>query len=215
MNTWVKTWSLLLLTVGSLLAAPLLDEPVPVLTLKNGTVLKDARAKGFLTKVVLVKSADGAQTVAYELFPDEYQAALAGKRQAARVEQAKLDASARNQPQVRAVVPTAVPSVASDPELRDGCHVTMTGSRGGIAFVRIDNQTDHFVLLSPQQFAARAFSGEMFSGAHWVELDGEGRVATTLKGQQKLGAGGSVTLALALATPPDMPDNSVAAVVWK
>jgi len=58
-----------LVMAGTLLAAPLFDEAVSVLTLTDGTILQDAQIKGYLTKVVMVKYRGGARTVPYGLFP--------------------------------------------------------------------------------------------------------------------------------------------------
>jgi hypothetical protein len=219
MNRWLKAWGVVGLTVGSLLAAPLVDEPVPALKLKDGTVLREVQAKGFMNKVVLVKCADGVRTVPYELFPDEYRTVLAAKRQGALNEalaaKAKLAAQARDQAMLKAQQPAPAPSVAPAPELHNGCRVALTGSRGALAFLRIENVADRAVAVSPAQFAARTFAGEMYVGTHWVQLDDQGRVTETLKSQQSVGAKSFVTLALATAIPPDVPDNTIAAVVWR
>lgn len=219
MNRWLKSCGVVGLTIGCLLAAPLVDEPVPALKLKDGTVLRDARAKGFMNKVVLVKSADGARTVPYELFPDEYQTVLAAKRQGALNEalaaKARFDAEARDQAKLKAQQSAPAPSVAPESELHNGCRLTLTGSKGGMAFLRIENVADRAVAVSPAQFAARTFAGELYVGTHWVGLDGQGQVSMTLKRQQSVEPKSFVALTLATAIPPDVPDNTIAAVVWR
>jgi hypothetical protein len=59
-------------------------EPLPdafaVLTLSNGRVLRDATLKAFFSSSVLVKHQAGIETIAYTLFPAEYQSALKLKR---------------------------------------------------------------------------------------------------------------------------------------
>ena len=219
MTRWAKTWGMIWLTAAVSLAAPLLDEPVATLTLKDGTVLRDARAKGFLAKVVMVKHRDGARTVAYELFPDEYQAVLAARRSAAQasaqIDQAQSDAEVRKQAQARATASLAARSVAPEPGLNQVCRLTLTGSKGNVAILRIDNVSDQTAALVPWQLVARTHSGELFLGTHWVGLDEEGRAAVTLKRQQFIGARATMTLGLMLKAPPDIEDGCIEAVLWR
>lgn len=220
-NKWAKTWVMIWLTATGLLAAPLFDEPVETLRLKDGTVLREAQAKGFLTKVVMIKHQDGARTVAYELFPDEFQAALAARRSAAQanaqIEQAQSEAEAHQQAQVKAMPPApgAARSVAPKPGLKQGCWLTLTGCKGNVVILRIDNVSHQAASVYPWQFVARTHAGGMFPGTHWVELNEEGRVAMTLRSQQLIDPGATVTLALTLNTSPDIEDGSIEAVLWR
>jgi hypothetical protein len=221
MGKWAKTWGVVWLTAASLLATPLLDEPVATLTLKDGTVLREARAKGFLTKVVLVRHQGGARTVPYELFPDEFQAALAAKRQAAltgaRIEQTRREAEAQKRAQAQATppAPVAAPSVVSELGLNQGCRLTLTGSKGNVVFLEIENVSDRVASLSPSQFAARTNAGEEFPGANWVGINQEGHVVAAWKSHQLVDPGTTVTLALMLMSRPNIEDGSIETVFWK
>jgi hypothetical protein len=219
---WAKTWGVVWLTAASLLAAPLLDEPVATLALKDGTVLREARAKGFLTKVVLVRHQGGVRTVPYELFPDEFQAALADKRQAvltgAQVERIRREAEAQKRAQVQATppAPVAAPSAVSEPELHQGCRLTFTSSKGNVVILKIENVSDQVVSLAPSQFVARTTAGEEFSGASWVGIYyKEAPMAAAWKNQRSVDPGTTVTLALTLTAPPNIKDGSIETVFWK
>jgi hypothetical protein len=210
------------LTAASLLAAPLLDEPVATLALKDGTVLQEAQAKGFLSKVVLVKHQGGVRTVPYELFPDDFQAALTAKRQAvlagAQVEQARRETETPKLVPVQAIppAPVATPPAASDPALHQGCRLTLTGSKGNVAILKIENISDHVVSLLPSQFAARSTAGEEFSGASWVGIYyKEAAMAAAWRSQRSVDPGATVTLALMLTAPPSIEDDSIETVFWK
>jgi len=219
MTRWAKTWGMIWLTAAVSLAAPLLDEPVATLTLKDGTVLRDARAKGFLAKVVMVKHRDGARTVAYELFPDEFQAALAARRSAAQasaqIDQAQSEAEAQKQAQARATASLAGRSVAPEAGLNQVCRLTLTASKSNVAILRIENVSDQTAALVPWQLVGQTHSGELFLGRHWVGLNEEGRVAVTLKRQQLIDAHSTVTLGLLLNAPPDIEDGRIEGVFWR
>jgi hypothetical protein len=213
-----KIWGVAWLTAASLLAAPLLDEPVATLALKDGTALQEAQAKGFLSKVVLVKHQGGVRTVPYELFPDDFQAALAAKRQAvlaaAEAERTRREAGALNLTQPKAAPPA--PSAVSEPELHEGCRMTFTSSKGNVAILKIENVSDHVVSLLPSQFGARSTAGEEFSGAEWVGIYyKKDRMAAAWKGQRSVDPGATVTLALMLTAPPSIKDGSIETVFWK
>jgi hypothetical protein len=219
---WAKIWGVAWLTAASLLAAPLLDEPVATLALKDGTVLQEAQAKGFLSKVVLVKHQGGVRTVPYELFPDDFQAALAAKRQAvlaaAQAERTRREAGTLNLTQPKAAPPArvAAPPVASDPALREGCRLTLTDSKGNVAILKIENVSDHVISLLPSQFGARSTAVEEFSGAEWVGIYyKEDRMAAAWKSQRSVDPGATVTLALMLTAPPSIKDGSIETVFWK
>jgi len=70
--------------VVHLIDPPLAVKPVPdsftVLTLTNGRVLHDAAIKGFFESSAMVKHSGGIETIAYSLFPSEYQAGLAVRK---------------------------------------------------------------------------------------------------------------------------------------
>jgi hypothetical protein len=218
-NKWAITWGVLWLTAAGLLAAPLLDEPVATLTLKDGTVLRDARAKGFLTKVVLVRHQGGARTVPYEMFPDEFQTALAAKRQAtltdAQIGLERREAEAQKRVQGQATAPAPARAVAPRSGLHQGCRLTLTGSKGNVAILTVENISNRVASLSPWQFVARTSAGEVVPGANWVGLNEEGRVVMVLKNKQVVDPGATVTLALMLKASPDLEDGSIATVLWR
>ena len=221
MHKWATILGLVWLMVAGVLGAPLLDEPVATLTLKDGTVLREARAKGFLAKVVLVKHEGGIRTVPYELFPEEFQPALAVKRQRAVTEaqigEARSEAEAQNRPPVRPppTAPGPVSPVVRVTDLHQGCRVTMTGSKGNLAYLRIENLSDQVAAVLPSQLVARAVNGELYPGIHWVGLNGEGRVSVTLTRRQLIDPGVTATLTLTLKAPPDIEDGRIETVLWK
>lgn len=227
MGRWAKTCCLLWLAAASLLAAPLFDEPVAKLALKDGTVLRDAQARGFLTKVVMVRYQGGIRTVPYELFPDEFKAALAVRRQAVltgtQVEQVRHDAAAQKRAQTQTAPPAATPAasvtpptIASEPDLHDGCRVTLASSKGNVVILKIENTNDHAVTLTPAQFGARTGAGEEYAGASWVGIYyKEGPEATAWRSQRSVDPGATVTLALTLTAAPDLKDGSIETVFWK
>lgn len=207
-----------LLVVGAL-AAPLLDEPLATLTLKDGTVLRDAQARGFLTKVVMVKHRGGAQTVAYELFPDGFQAALAAKRPVARtaaqIEQARREAEAQRQAQLQVAppVPIVARPVARSPEVHQGCRLTFLESKDNVVTLRVENLSDRVASLYPWSFVARTNDGSLLAGVRWVALNEEGRVVVTLKYEQLVAPAATATLTLMLS--PAMKGALIETVLWK
>ena len=220
MGKWGKTLGMVWLTAASMLAAPLLDEPVATLALKDGTVLRQAQAKGFLTKVVLVRHQEGVRTVAYELFPDEFQAALTAKRQAAlagaQAEQVRREAEAQIRVPATSPAPVATSAAASDSGLHDGCRLTLTSSKGNVVILKIENSSDHVVSLAPSQFAARTAAGEEFSGASWVGIyHKDPTMAAAWSAHRSVDPGATATLVLALAAPTSLKDGSIETVVWK
>ena len=69
--------------LGQNLAADFdLTKPIPEVRLKNGTVLKDVQIKSYGTVAAMVRHADGAGTIRYDLFPDDLVEALAPLRPA-------------------------------------------------------------------------------------------------------------------------------------
>jgi hypothetical protein len=219
---WTKTFGVVWLAAASMLAAPLLDEPVATLTLKNGTVLKEARAKGFFVKVVLVTDEGGARTVPYELFPDEFQTALAAKRQAALDSElaapTRRGAEGQKFVQVQAVppAPVAAPPAAPEPELHQGCRLTFVSSKEDVVILKIENTTDQVVSLSPTQFGARSAAGEEFSGARWMGIHyAKDRIAAAWNNNRSVDPGTTVTLGLMLTGEPKAKDDSIVTVFWK
>ena len=76
----MKTPILFLLALigpGGVVAAPLMDDPVPELRLGSGKTLKLALARSFSSNTVLVRHAEGAAAVRYDDLPQEFRQALA------------------------------------------------------------------------------------------------------------------------------------------
>jgi len=208
-NRWVRAWGVVWLMAAGLLAAPLLDEPVATLALKDNTVLHDARAKGFLTKVVLVQNQDGVRTVPYELFPEEFQAALALKRQAVLAEVVWRASFQQIPPPPSSTSPAGILKT----DWRQFCRVTLAGGTGHVLRLQVENLSDYIVSLYPWQVVARTQAGTSAEGAHWVGLNEEGRVVMTLRSRQQVDARATVTLAVTVS--PDLEAGSVASVAWR
>ena len=216
---WAKIWGVVWLTGASLLAAPFFDEPVATLTLRDGTVLRDARAKGFLTKVVLVRHEGGVRTVAYEQFPDEFQAALAAKRQAvlaaAQTGQKRLGTEAPAQAQAAPPAANAAPPAAPEPAPSQEIRLTVTSCLDDVVLLKIENVSDHVVTLLPAQFLARTADGEEYSGASWVGIHKDHLVAKGWASQRSIDPGATVSLALVLTGASKLQDGSIETVTWK
>lgn len=75
----------------ALSAAPLFDEPVAELKLKDARVFHDARALSFNSSTVLLRHSGGAASIPYAAFPAEYQDGLAVRRPAQKTKE-QLDA---------------------------------------------------------------------------------------------------------------------------
>ena len=194
-----------LLMAGALIAAPLFDEAVPALTLKDGTVLRDAQIKAYAPKVVMVKHRDGARTVPYNLFPDEYQRALGARRPVPRAERA----SVKPLPGANKTAAT----VNADPELRYGCSFMAGRLTGDAIPIEIHNESNDPVRLIPEMFVAKTYSGEKLPGTQWVGLNSEGRVAVVLKRQQEVAPGEVVTLQLIVSARPH--EGGIETVQWQ
>lgn len=209
MRPWFALLAAGLLTAGTLMAAPLFDEAVPVLTLKNGTVLRDAQIKGYLTKVVMVKFRDGARTVPYGLFPDEYQAMLAIHRP----------------PPLGAPTPEPMPAkpisaankkeprVNQGADLRFGCSFSVVTVTAAAITLEIHNESKEAANIFPEMFVAKAYSGELLPGSQWVGLNSEGRVSVILKRQQLIVPGDVATLQLMVTPTPH--ESGIETVRWK
>ena len=211
MKRWVRAWCIVCLTAAGLFAAPLIDEPVGELALGDGTVLRNAQARGFLTKVVLVRHQDGIRTVAYELFPEQFQAALALKRQGAL---AAAEKQAQLQPPPPPARPPGSPSaVGSKWEMAPTCRLYVTGSHDSVVTLRIENVSEFVVAVYPWQIVAKTQSGALLSGAHWVGLNNEGNVVMTLRSRQLIDGRSAVTLDLAVS--PALANDTVDTVSWK
>jgi hypothetical protein len=205
MRPWFAVLSAGLLMAGTLMAAPLFDEAVPTLTLKDGTVLRDAQIKGYLTKVVMVKYREGARTVPYGLFPDEYQAKLVARRPAP----------------LRAPKPAKLNTIASKKEtpvnqgadLRFGCSFSVGAVTDAAITIEIHNESNVEAKMFPEMFVARTYSGQMLPGTQWVGLNSEGRVSVILKRQQLIAPGDGATLQLMVAPIPR--ESGIQTVQWK
>ena len=191
--------------VGTLKAAPLFDEAVPALTLKDGTVLRDAQIKGYLVKVVMVKHRDGARTVPYGLFPDEYQAKLAARR--------PLPVIAPKLAKPIAAAGRKEPPANQGADLRYGCSFSVGAVTDAAITIEIHNESKEVARVIPEMFVARASSGELLPGTQWVGLNNEGRVSVILKHQQLIAPGDVATLQLMVASAPH--EGGIRDVQWK
>jgi hypothetical protein len=188
-----------LVMAGTLLAAPLFDEAVSVLTLTDGTILQDAQIKGYLTKVVMVKYRGGARTVPYGLFPDEYQAALTARRPAP----VKPAAAASKK----------APAVNQGADRRYGCSFSVVTVTDAAITVEIHNESGQVAAIYPEMFVARTYSGELLPGAKWVGLNSQGSVSVILKRQQLIAPGDVATLQLMVVPKPH--ESPIGTLRWK
>jgi hypothetical protein len=211
MKAWLIRLGLWLAAAGILLAAPLFDTAVPTLKLKDGTVLQNAQIKGYSTKVVMVKHQDGARTVPYGLFPDEYQAGLAARRPAGQETPASATPLAPAAPGPSG--PTGPKPETRNPDLQYGCTFSVLGATGDVVTMEIHNESDQPAAVLPQMFVARTYAGELLPGSQWVGLNEEGRVTTMLKRFQVIPPGETVTLRLMV--PPKPRESAIETVLWK
>jgi hypothetical protein len=205
MKTWIALLMAWLLVPGVLAAAPLFDEAVPVLTLKDGTVLQDAQIKGYANKVVMVRHRGGARTVPYSLFPDEYQVILAARRPAAQTAPAPLKPAAAASKNAPAVNPRT--------DLRFGCSFVVLSVSDMAIAMEIHNESNQTSALYPEMFLARTSTGELLPGMQWVGLNNEGSVSVILKHQQLIAPGDVVTLHLMLSPKPH--ESPIETLRWK
>jgi hypothetical protein len=199
---WVGAW---LLMAGTLFAVPLFDEAVPLLTLKDGTVLQDAQIKGYLTKVVMVKYRGGARTVPYGLFPDEYQVALAARRPV----QHDAPAPVTPPPVASKKAPTANRGV----DMRFGCSFAVLSMTDAAITMEIQNKSDRVVAVYPEMFVALTATGEELPGTKWVGLNSQGSVSVIEKRQQLIAPGDVATLNLMVVPKPH--ESPIGTLRWK
>jgi hypothetical protein len=185
----------MLMLAASVVAAPLLDEPVAQLPLKSGRVLFEARAKSFASKVVGVRHRDGIEMIPYSDFPDEYQAALLQKRP---TPSATPPAAANPAPATRPKAANRAPAAA-------GSVLTIVSSNIGQVATEVSfrNDSDQSLHLAPQVVAAETSDGKMVQGRHWVTVGSDGRITGNLSPDQVLGAHESVTLAVVFERLPE------------
>jgi hypothetical protein len=211
--------ALALLAAGVLAAAPLVDEPVPVLTLTDGTVLHEVLAKGFLSKAVLVKCQEGPRSVPYAKFPDEFQATLGARRQAAEAARAKSQVppeALTTIPSSKSAVPAPTPAVPASQSAHQGCKVTLIENRGSVALLKFENASTAVVQLVPGDFTFTTSSGEEFTGVSWVGIQHKSLVeAAAWKNQREVEPGATLTLALQLSAKDGLPNGTVQSVSWK
>lgn len=204
------------MSAASLSAAPLLDEPVDV-KLKNGQVLHAAQAKSFTASTVLVKSAEGVQTVAYEQFPEEHQAALQAKRPAKRTDaqiEADREKARKNQPPAPPRVERSAPIAASEdaPDLYSGLRIDSFQAKGNFVEVTIFNTADAPRGVRPWRLIAQLSSEEYVRGADFVETDSSDNVKTILRDDQIIPANTSATFTLIFGRA--MKGGTVQKVGW-
>lgn len=196
------------------LAAPLLDEPVDV-TLKNGRVLHAAQAKSFTASVVMVKAAEGMQTIAYEQFPDEYRAVLDAKRPAKRTEaqiEADREKARKNQPSAPPVAARRQPSAPNNSDFYNGLRIDSYMPKGNVVEVSITNTSDSPQDLRPRSLLAFLSSDEIIKGADFVEMDSSGNVKTILRSHQILQPNSTVTFTVIFGRA--MKGGTVQKVDW-
>lgn len=193
-------------------AAPLLDEPVD-LTLKDGRVLHAAQAKSFTASVVMVKSAEGMLTIAYDQFPDDYRAALDAKRPAKRTDaqiEADREKARRNQPPMPP--PTARKRPAANQDLYMGLRIDSYIPKGNLVEVSIFNTSDNAQGIRPGYLLAFLSSEEIIRGADFVVTDSSGNVTTILRDNQIIPENSSMTFTVVFGRA--MKGGTVQKVDW-
>ncbi|MFT3780767.1 MAG: hypothetical protein QM790_02050 [Nibricoccus sp.] len=173
-------------------AAPLIDEPVDV-TLKNGNVLHAAQAKSFSASVVMVKSAEGIQTVAYDQFPDEYRPALDAKRPAKRSD-AQIEADRAKAQKNQPLVPPLKKRAQAGQDLYYGMRIdSYRPNNGNTVEVTITNTSETQQEIRPWRLLAYLSSEEIIKGADFVTVDSSGNVTTILRSHQFIPANSTVS----------------------
>lgn len=186
------------------MAAPLIDEPVAALKLENGTVLHDAVAKGFLSSSVMVRHRDGAQSVPYEQFPEEYRGVLLEKRPAKTVA-----ATPRPVPTPKAKAPGAKEAAPSQPMLR----LVSSSVRAEFATVEIYNDSNQPAVVQPEYLAVQLSDGSSLAGRQFVQTSEDGKITGTLNRVRTLTPRETATLALAFARIPE--GKTAVRVAWR
>jgi hypothetical protein len=205
MKTWIALLIAWLLVAGVLAAAPLFDEALPVLTLKDGTVLQDAQIKGYANKVVMVKHCGGARTVPYSLFPDEYQVTLAARRPAAQTAPVPLKPAA--------VASKNAPTVNPRTDLRYGCSFVVLSVTDVAIAMEVHNESSRGAAIYPEMFVALTATGEELPGIKWVGLNSQGNISVIENRQQLIAPGDVATLHLMVAPKPH--ESPIGTLRWK
>jgi hypothetical protein len=179
-------------------------------------VLMDAQAKSFSTKVVMVKHRDGARTVRYEEFPAEYQPALLARRPAPKTaEQLSVERAATVQKPrpVAAVTPrnANVPK-ASDPNMRNGCLLSVLGTKNNLAEVEVQNTSDSVRTVLAEGLVCTTVDGRTGIASEWVEANADGRI-TVIVGSRLTIAAGASAKSFALFRIP--PGSTIVKVEWR
>jgi hypothetical protein len=195
----LRTFVLIGVCVAPLMAwaDPLLDEPVAELTLTTGAKLYDARAKSFGAAVVMVKHRDGAQTVRYEEFPQEFRDALLAKK--------PQPAASSSAPGAPAAKPKPVAAAAKKPEPKR-LHPLMVQTfrvLNDYAAVEVYNDSDQPVSLAPFALVGEVASGETVVGRRFVAVDESGRIVSTLAQRQSIKPRTSVMLHVVFERVPE------------
>lgn len=150
-----------------LFAAPLIDEPLPTLTLTNGRSLHDAQAKSYASKSVMIRHRDGAETIAYDLFPAALQPSLLAKRPTPpnpeKIEYAKKETAAR-------MAATAEKKKKSDlAKVRYGCRIIDYHlSTNTDAVITLKNETDKPITVFFSDFICRTSDNRTWPGHSWI-----------------------------------------------
>ena len=146
-----------------------------------------AQAKSFTASVVMVKSSEGMQTVAYDQFPDEYRASLEAKRPAKRTDaqiEADREKARKNQPPAPPPTQKRRPWASSNSDFYNGLRIDSYMPKGNVVEVSITNTSDSPQDLRPTRLLVFLSSDEIIKGADFVEMDSSGNVKTILRSHQ-------------------------------
>lgn len=180
-------------------AAPLLTEPVAELHLASGKVLHDAQAKGFLARSVLVKHSGGAETVAYEEFPAQYQTQLMAKRPAPSAV-STVPQPARPAPAMKAL---PVASAKTTPEVTASVTVVEGPSSVSLVTHRIEsayttvelhNSANTPAEVRCSSVQAETTTGAVLKGRQWVAAEVPNMISGILGTKQVIAENASASL---------------------
>ena len=175
----MKAALILFLCAGAAAVAdPLINEPLPELHLVTGKVLHDAQVKGYLRRSVLVKHSEGAETIAYEEFPEAYREQLSQKRPTAETNVAPR-------------LPRPTPPVSTKKRVEESTSATrptlsLITSRIGSAFTTVElyNDADTPVEVRCSAFLAETSLGTILTGRQWVAAEVPDMVSNSLGSKQ-------------------------------
>lgn len=181
-------------------AAPLLTEPVAELHLASGKVLHDAQAKGFLARSVLVKHSGGAETVAYEEFPAQYQTQLMAKRPAPSAV-STVPQPTRSAPAVKALPATSAkttPEAAAAPvagvEVPSAVSLVTHRIESAYITVELHNSANTPTEVRCSSVQAETTTGAVLKGRQWVAAEIPNMISGMLGTKQVIAENASASL---------------------